>query len=155
MGEPKNRTTVNFYVNQSYLRTQEKNDTQMWYIGLSTIQPASNGVKARIFGSVLYAEYPSGDIRLNMWSANINTEKDSHSGLARQDTLFYQQEPVPQSWIVDYPLLAYKTFTPRNKEIAIIHMAYNMPQRLIHLGDWEFVCFVNHTQMVEQKCFKK
>ena len=26
---------------------------------------------------------------------------------------------------------------------------------MIHLGDWEFICFVNHTQMVEQKCFKK
>ena len=34
-------------------------------------------------------------------------------------------------------------------------MAYNMPQRIIHLGEWEFVCFVNHTQMVEQKCFKR
>ena len=34
-------------------------------------------------------------------------------------------------------------------------MAYDMPQKIIHLGDWEFVCFVNHTQMVEQKLFKK
>ena len=34
-------------------------------------------------------------------------------------------------------------------------MAYNTPQRVIHLGEWEFVCFVNHTQMVEQKCFKR
>ena len=42
-----------------------------------------------------------------------------------------------------------------NKEIAIIHMALNMPQRIIHLGEWEFVCFVNHTQMVEQKLFEK
>ena len=93
---------------------------------------------------MLYAEYPNGDVKLNMWSADIVDEKDSHH-IERQDTLYYPQEPVPQSWIVDYPLLAYKTFTPRNKEIAIIHMAYNMPQRLIHLGDWEFVCFVNHT----------
>ena len=62
---------------------------------------------------------------------------------------------MPQSWIVDYPLLAYKTFTPKNKEIAILHMAQDIPQRVIHLGDWEFVCFVNHTQMVEQKCFNK
>lgn len=34
-------------------------------------------------------------------------------------------------------------------------MALNMPQRIIHLGQWEFVCFVNHTQMIEQKLFKK
>ena len=57
--------------------------------------------------------------------------------------------------MVDYPLLAYKTVTPNNKEIAIVHMAQNMPQRIIHLGQWEFVCFVNHTQMVEQKLFDK
>ena len=42
-----------------------------------------------------------------------------------------------------------------NKEIAIVHMALNMPQRIIHLGEWEFVCFVNHTQMIEQKLFEK
>ena len=33
-------------------------------------------------------------------------------------------------------------------------MAQNMPQRVIHLGDWEFVSFVNHTQMAEQKLFE-
>ena len=58
-----------------------------------------------------------------------------------------------QSWVVDYPLLAYKTFTPNNKEIAIIHLCLNMPQRIVHLGEWEFVSFVNHTQMIEQRCF--
>lgn len=34
-------------------------------------------------------------------------------------------------------------------------MALPMPQRVIHLGEWEFVSFVNHTQMVEQKLFGK
>ena len=55
--------------------------------------------------------------------------------------------------MVDYPLLAYKTFTPMNREIAIMHLSLDMPQRIIHLEQWEFVSFVNHTQMVEQKCF--
>ena len=32
-----------------------------------------------------------------------------------------------QSWIVDYPLLAYKTSSPTNKELAIVHMALAMP----------------------------
>ena len=36
-----------------------------------------------------------------------------------------------------------------------MHMALDMPQKIIHLGEWEFVCFVNHTQMVEQKLFGK
>ena len=51
--------------------------------------------------------------------------------------------------MVDYPLLAYKTVTPMNREIAIVNMVHNMPQKIIHLGQWEFVSFVNHTQMVE------
>ena len=67
----------------------------------------------------------------------------------------YPQENTNQSWIVDYPLLAYKTASPTNKEIAVAHMALPMPQRVIHLGEWEFVSFVNHTQMVEQKLFGK
>jgi len=96
----------------------------------------------RLFGSVLFEECGSGEVKLNMFSAEVGIEDD-------QELLDYPQEPVPQSWIVDYPLLAYKTFTPRNKEVAIVHMAYNTPQRILHLGEWEFVCFVNHTQMVE------
>ena len=58
-----------------------------------------------------------------------------------------------QSWIIDYPLLAYKTFSPTNTEIAIVHMAQNMPQRIINLDKWEFVCFVSHTQMIEQRLY--
>jgi len=69
--------------------------------------------------------------------------------------LDYPQAPVDQSWIVDYPLLAYKTLTPNNREIAIMNVAANDTQRIIHLGEWEFVSFVNHTQMVEQKLFNK
>ena len=30
-----------------------------------------------------------------------------------------------------------------------------MPQRIINLGKWEFVCFVYHTQMTEQKLYDK
>ena len=49
--------------------------------------------------------------------------------------------------------MAYKTVSPKNNEIAVIHMAQNRPQRLIDLGQWEFVCFVNHTQNTEKKIF--
>ena len=86
-------------------------------------------------------------MKLNMFSAELVKKDKAMSS--------YSQQPVPQSWIVDYPLLAYKTFSPRNKEIAIMNMVHNMQQRVIHLGEWEFVCFVNHTQMVEQRCFMK
>ena len=62
---------------------------------------------------------------------------------------------MPQTHVVDYPLLAYKTFSPRNREICIVHLAMNVPQRVVHLGEWEFLCFVGHTQMVEQKLFQR
>ena len=63
---------------------------------------------------------------------------------------------MPQTWIVHYPLLAYKNFNPNNKEICIVHLAQDsMPQRVINLGDWEFVCFVNHTLMCEKKVFQE
>ena len=39
----------------------------------------------------------------------------------------FPQEPLLQDWIVDYPLLAYKTSSPTNKEITIVHMALTMP----------------------------
>ena len=57
--------------------------------------------------------------------------------------------------VVDYPYLAYKTVSPMNNEIAIVHMAQgqDMPQKLINLGDMRFVCFVGHTQMAEQRLF--
>ena len=89
VGEPKERTTCNFYINQSYLRTQEKNDHQMWHVGPSFVRPGGkDGTPSRIFGSVLFEEYPSGDVRLNMWSANLN--EDSYSNeIERQDKLYY------------------------------------------------------------------
>ena len=54
-------------------------------------------------------------------TAKIKTDIDE------EQEIDYPQQPNPQEWIVDYPLLAYRTFNPMNKEIAIIHMALNMP----------------------------
>ena len=136
------------------------------------------GEKPRLFGSVLYDEFGNDDIKLNMFSARFVQDEEIDDGRTSQKRSmdfseaaisegteelddderhedlnpgkeFYYQEPVSQNWIVDYPLMAYKTFNPKNKEIAIVHLAYSMPQRVIHLGEWEFICFVNHTQMVE------
>jgi hypothetical protein len=61
---------------------------------------------------------------------------------------------VPQQWKLEYPFLAFKTYTPMNREIAVYHLAQYMPLMRINLGEWTFVCFVNHTQMVEQKLYK-
>ena len=50
----------------------------MWYVGPSCVKPGKDGEPSRIFGSVLYAEYPSGDVKLNMFSADIMDDKESH-----------------------------------------------------------------------------
>ena len=47
------------------------------------------------------------------------------------------------TFVVDYPILAYKSVSPDNKEIVIMHLANKLPQRSIHLGDWELLSFVD------------
>ena len=47
------------------------------------------------------------------------------------------------SYAIDYPILAYKSISPDNKEIVLMHLACKVPQRSIHLGDWEFLSFVD------------
>ena len=37
VGEPKESDTVRFYLNQSFLRTQEKGDRQLWHAGPSVV----------------------------------------------------------------------------------------------------------------------
>ena len=56
----------------------------------------------------------------------------------------FPQEPLQQSWTVDYPMLAYKTMSPENREIALVHLAQDIPQRVIYLSSgFRFVCFVD------------
>ena len=69
---------------------------------------------------MLYEEYGTDHIRVNFITADLNKKVEDAD-------LDYPQQPCSQRWIVDYPLLAYKTYSPMNKEIAIIHMAINMP----------------------------
>ena len=68
---------------------------------------------------MIYEEIGTDELCLNFFTAKLISSED--------DEMDYPQQPVPQTWMVDYPLLAYKTFTPMNKEIAIIHLALNMP----------------------------
>jgi hypothetical protein len=73
-------------------------------------------------GALIYEEYGSDEMVLSFFQAECKKRKaqklDNYEW-----TLEHPQQPVNQSWIVDYPLLAYKTFTPRNREIAILHLA--------------------------------
>ena len=47
------------------------------------------------------------------------------------------------NWAIDYPIFAYKSASPDNKEIVFMHLGRNIPQRLIHLGKWELLSFID------------
>lgn len=67
-GEPKERQTLRFYLNQSFLATQKKSEAQLWQIGSSII--SGSGEDLRIFGSLIYEEIGSDEMKLNMFSAD-------------------------------------------------------------------------------------
>ena len=51
--------------------------------------------------------------------------------------------PLQQSWMVDYPLLAYKSFKPDNNQIMIGNFATEQnTQYVVNLGNWDFLCFI-------------
>jgi len=49
--------------------------------------------------------------------------------------------------------MAYKHYSPGNHKICIINTSQNIPQKVIDLGEWEFVHFVQHTQMTERRLY--
>ena len=55
------------------------------------------------------------------------------------------QSPSPETWIVDYPLIAYNSYKPDNSEIVICNFAEKKKQsQIIHLGKWKFISFVKN-----------
>jgi hypothetical protein len=46
---------------------------------------------------------------------------------------------------VDYPLLVYKGYMNDNRELIMANLAdWEQPQKIIHLYDMQFICFVGH-----------
>ena len=72
-----------------------------------------------VIGSVVYEEYGTDDLQLEFFTSKLKRKE--------QEVFEYSQRPLAQTWIVDYPLLAYKDFTPENREIVIVHMAQDTP----------------------------
>ena len=40
---------------------------------------------------------------------------------------YMPQHALEQKWVVDYPILAYKSVAPDNKEIVLVNLSHNMP----------------------------
>ena len=81
--EPKDAKVVRFYLNQSYIKTQERSDTQMMHVFQSYV--SLSGPKPRIFGAVLYDEFGNDDIKLNMFSADLNLLQFTSKGKPGKD----------------------------------------------------------------------
>ena len=94
------------------------------------------GYNNKVLGSIIYEHSETADLVLNFYSASLEER--------RHELMDFPQEPQHQSWAVDYPMLAYKTMSPDNREIALVHLAHDIPQRVINLSKgFRFVCFVN------------
>ena len=84
--------------------------------------PVAISQKGDVIGSVIYEEYGSDEMILEFFTAPLNQPADKTMAITD-----YSQRPLAQTFIVDYPLLAYKNFTPDNHEICIVHMAMDIP----------------------------
>lgn len=51
---------------------------------------------------------------------------------------------MPQSYTIDYPILAYKSFTSENNEIVLSSLGVRDDRlKVLNLDNWRFLCFVN------------
>ena len=67
---------------------------------------------------------------------------DTISDDAEMETLnTFKFDAIPK-FNSEYPFIAYKLF---ENKIVIINTAQDCPQKVIDLGQWMFVAFVNHS----------
>lgn len=54
------------------------------------------------------------------------------------------QGSITQTWMVDYPLIAYNSYLADNSQIHLANLAKrNGEKYVIKLNEWQFLCFVN------------
>ena len=68
---------------------------------------------------MIFEEYGSDELILEFFTTHLHKQD--------QNDMDFSQRPLAQTFIVDYPLLAYKNYTPDNHEICIVHMAMDIP----------------------------
>ena len=69
-----------------------------------------------ITGSSIYEDKECGEFILSFVQST------------RSDSLqIYPQDSIQQKWALDYPLLAYKSVSPDNREIVIANLAQTTP----------------------------
>ena len=66
----------------------------------------------QLTGSAVFENVESGEVDLCIFRSSDETCRD-----------YYPEQVMRQSWICDYPILAYKSASPDNKEIVLCHLA--------------------------------
>lgn len=60
--------------------------------------------------------------------------------------------PLPQSWISDYPIIAYKSYSCNNNEIVIGNLARDTEAvNIVNLDNWRFLCFLSIPSMIQKQ----
>lgn len=77
----------------------------------------------RYLSSLIFQNGDDPTLQISFVSAQMPKKEDIEETDEVVEQLDYPQSPTRQDWIVDYPLLAYKTMEPTNREIAIVHMS--------------------------------
>ena len=81
------------------MRTQEKKDSQLWQFNQSIITWDDFKAQFRFFGSVIYEEYGTDEMCLNLVKAiveEVKTDKDAEKDEDEPlKELHYPQSPVP------------------------------------------------------------
>lgn len=93
-------------------------------------------------------EYINSAPTVNFFTFDLRKVKTEEGDLVWQEPAV--QSPIPQQFIVDYPLIAYKSFMSDNSEVVICNMALQKePQHILHMRTWQFVCFVGTAMLRE------
>ena len=109
-------------------RRKQKTITRKFWNGKKDVEAP----RLEVTGSAIFENVESGEVDLCIFRSFDESCKE-----------YYPEQAMRQSWICDYPILAYKSVSPDNKEIVLCHLAQEIPQRLIYLEHWEFVSFVH------------
>ena len=107
---PKNFIHLKYFLNQTFESILKRK--------LVHVPPVFITKKKEVFGAVIYDE--SGLRNDEMVLAFFTTTMDSSK---KDFCMEYPQRPVSGTWHIEYPLLAYKNYTPDNKEICIVNFA--------------------------------
>lgn len=75
-----------------------------------------------MIGSALFEDLSSNDVTLCTYSGIDSSKENVNPG-----QVFHPRQMVSQSVVIDYPILAYKSLSPDNRDIVLVHLSQKIP----------------------------